>query len=347
MNKLVWSHEKFAIDENMVWFVPYYSSVLCGFDLDKREIVKVKMLDGEGDRRDGYLNVLKVGNYIVLIPSYGEKFIIYHIVDENTYTYTPSESSTGKYFQAVVVGAKIVVLPIGAESVVEITIDGDEEPRFKEIPTKVNGFVGSALFGEKIYCVKRDDGLYEYESNGTFTKVKMVDGKVFTDIACVNNNEMFVLDAEGDIYIYSGKDKTFTQWLSLDYSCHSMAVSNNRMFVFPEKDATFIDAISIETGKRSRQELDIEMPMQEWNLHFFSKAVFSRGKVFAMSPKIQSLVEIDSVTNAVSLYYMEFPELAYEEKMKLLKDGLKIGAVIESIVTDVDLSFYISALPYI
>ena len=343
MNKKgVWPHESFFIDDEMLWFVPYYYGILCGYNMNEHRITRTKLLTENIKDIDRYINVIKYNNFIISIPSYENVVKVFDVNNDDIIDYETIKRNAEKYFPAIILNDKALIFPFEAESIIEISFKKGT-PVFEEYPVSEKGFVACQIIGESVYLVKQNGGIYTYNTEShSISNIYYTDA-IFVDIS-VEDERLYLVDLHGNIYIYDIEKKIISKIYESSERYHSIAIREGFVYAFPEKEGMYIDKISID--KRSiekRIQLSNCALDSEWKWMAFSRTKVKNRKIYVTNIKRQEFLVIDENDN-VLYHIMECPELKYDEKILVLEATNSKECLFENLDLGIDLSFFLKAI---
>lgn len=74
----LWSYH-FVVDGDNLWFVPYWYNILCMYNMKSKKLELIKKLPQDNEIEGIYLNLVKAGQYLVLVPMYAQEVCIYEM----------------------------------------------------------------------------------------------------------------------------------------------------------------------------------------------------------------------------------------------------------------------------
>ena len=343
LKKMIWSQEKFIVEGRKLWFVPYSAGILCQYDLDSRNMSLVKVIDDDIDSIDRYVGIDKVGENIILTPSYSDDISIYNCNRDLFCKYHLPKSTAGKFFSTCILDDSVYMFPFSLHTIIRIQF-GCDGPEYEEIPTEVNEFISCLQNGNSIFLVRQTGELYRYDyRNNNFSLIKKIDA-VFKEIVNISDDEFLILDSKGAFYKYSVSMNDLSKLCECKTVYHGITIRKGFVYAFPEQSGDYIDKYNLEDPYSPEQiEINVGEPDVSWKYHAFSRAFTFDSEIYVMNVKNQCLVEIDE-KDSIREYNIEFPELEEKDKIELLRAGIKRGSVLENRVTGMDLKHFISAI---
>lgn len=208
----LWSYN-FVIDGNNVWFVPEYYNVLCRYDMQEDRLKKIKEIQVDGQLRNLYCNVVKIGNYVVLLPFSANKIYVYDTVNENEMIMIDIRDYGQEKFLFVtyaVWGHYIYLFPRNYPAICRLDTDSWRLEYFDDWYRSC-GFDEDRLFfhwqcyaeGSSAYLpMVEQNGLLRFDMEDASFEFMQVGGteEHFSTISCVNG-QLYLSNQNGDIVI--------------------------------------------------------------------------------------------------------------------------------------------------
>lgn len=343
MNNYVWAHESFDIYDGVVWFVPYYIDLLCGYSLIKKKIVSVVNLPELYSDEDRYLNVKAVDGNLIIIPSYSEYIHIYNIKTQKFYSHKVSKGLSAKYFQCYNEDGVIYVLPYTSKDMIKIELRKDDIPNFEEVPFSYKNCVSCVLTHEGVYSVNRSDGIL-FRSKGGAEEEYHEKGTILTDLAYLDDKYLVVADASGRICKFNKNLHEIEYWFDVGSEVHSLALCNERLMIFPERENDFFWVFDLNNYELLKKFVDVKTEYKHGIFNSFSKAIVDGDFVYVMSPYHEMLIEVNASDLHINKHYIKIPNINDEQKMIIVDAESKRGYVKENDAIGVDLAFFLSLL---
>lgn len=76
-HRLVWTQGIFSVDENKIWFVPYWINVLCVYNLKTNKMEKTIHFPDQDTDSAGYYSVKKMDELVAILPAFEKRVYIY------------------------------------------------------------------------------------------------------------------------------------------------------------------------------------------------------------------------------------------------------------------------------
>ena len=342
MKKNIWAHESFDINEDIIWLVPYYLDLLCGYSLKERKIVFAKVFSDFCGEEDRYLNVKYVDGNLVIIPSYGDCIYVYNIRNDKTVSYSVKKCSAAKFFQCLADKKNVYVFPFEAESYIHIILKKDGDPVFEEIGTKHNRFVSTVFIDGSIYGVNRGTGVIDLRNDTFFASLGNNSDVVLTDIVNIDSEYLAILDANGFVYRLNKSSGDFEKWFNVETKVHSIAFVDDKIMLFPENDKDYFFVFDLKKMELKKINLNLNYGDTKWSANAFSKAIVKKGAVYVMNTYSETLLRVNPNNLSVEVFYIPMPELTYVQKKMICDKTQRNGCITENKIDGVDLSFYLS-----
>lgn len=208
----LWSHN-FAVDGNNVWFVPSCYNMLCRYDMQEDSLEVVEEMSVNYRLRNLYCNVVKLENYVILLPFSANKIRVYDAVSGNeTITIDMRDYGREKYLfiTYAIWGPYIYLFPHNYPAVCRLDTDNWRIEYFDDWYRSC-GFDGDKIFfqwqccveGSSVYLpVAERNGLFRFDMEDASFEYMQV-GRTeerFSTISCVGG-QLYLSNQNGDIVI--------------------------------------------------------------------------------------------------------------------------------------------------
>ncbi len=342
MRKYIWAHESFDINEGIVWFIPYGIDLLCGYSIDEKKVIFTKILPNFSGKSDRYLNVKYVEGNIIMIPSYADFIYIYNIRNDKLFSNNVNKYPSARFYQCINDGNSVIVYPFEADSYIRIVLNNEEEPLFEKVSIKHNKIVASVLANGKKYGVNRNKYVLDLTKDSVL--VECIDDQkvVFTDIVDFDSKYMVVADSNGGIYRLDMFNNALEKWFNVDGKVHSVAYCGNQLVIFPETENRFFWIYDLIGEAIKKVSLNLNNCNKKWTYNAFSKAIVKDGYVYVMDIYDESLLKINLTDLSVSAFYIQIPELTYDQKATIYGLCRKDICLAENKIEEIDLDFFLS-----
>ncbi len=233
----------FAVDGECIWFVPYWYNMLCKYNVQTRQIESMQTLPQENTVEGLYLNLVKIGNCILLIPMYAKNVCIYYIdtgefleletgcgdkVDSQLYTYGMWKPDVYLFSVMHPVALK---LDVAAKKMEYIHFDfaysqGGSLPFFLMQSSTSSHFIYLPV-AKKNYILKFDMDTEKY----CFLKIGGEDS-YFLSVCKASTGKLFLINQKGELIVYNETDAVAETVKSLVFEgCNENCFNNCQYFI--------------------------------------------------------------------------------------------------------------------
>lgn len=319
----------FCIDQDKIWFVPYWYNLLCCYDLKEKKYDKVVKIPEKNEFPGLYNDLLLVNDKLILVPSDAKKICIYDKATEQFEAYellfTPC--MIDKLSAAIEVKGNVYFLPCCYKHIVKMELDS-KQISYLPLPE-----MESTVWNPQV-CATREEIYLLGEKNEILvfhTQTEKI------EVVCLENNDetfavvssykgdFVLIDKKGQVHIYSknGKKKNIIANQIIGFHCEegesffSSILCGNKIFFLPCK-ANMIIELDCEEGIIKEAKFSEELMKKDrryfwWGQAFSSakmwgdKILFEgieHSKLFAVSHTTGEVQEYDLLYNCIQEEYL-------------------------------------------
>lgn len=220
-HRLVWTQGVFSIDENKIWFVPFWINVLCVYNLKTSQMEKVIQLPDQDTDSAGYYNVRKMDELVIVIPAFEKRIYVYDIATDvlSSFDLPVAKHQCERFLFASVWDQNIYLFPVGYEYVVKINLQERKLHIIATIDDKCKMFVAMTQIDEKVYLVNETDKIYVFNMSLECFKIIGCEdsSRKYRTITHQGTEKLVLTDTSGRLYI---------QYLD-DMNCENIFLAEN------------------------------------------------------------------------------------------------------------------------
>lgn len=210
----LWSYN-FFVDHERVWFVPYWYNLLCCFNLNTKQLEIVEKIPEENNCEGLYINLVKIGDEIILIPNSTAKLCVYNVIQKEFLVIEILEKGrkSERFFSYDICEDNLYLFPTYYPAIVKLNI------RSKKIEYIENWYHDSNLNkDEMIFRMQKDsvdhvtyllfagsNRIFKFdEKNEKYFIIEVGDkGDSYSTICKVQTGEIYLTNQDGDIVIFN------------------------------------------------------------------------------------------------------------------------------------------------
>ena len=346
---MAWTHGGFAIDGDYIWFVPYMLNVLCRYNISSNCMEEVIVIPEINLSSAGFLNVVKINNFVILIPAFEKKVCVYHIEDNKIEMLEiPGEKCNYEKFQHVAVWRnKLFLFPIGYSCIIKIYLDTFKIDRLHMDEEICNMFVSAVVKGQNVYLINKSDKLYVFDMSKELLSVHCsFDRQVeIRTIDNMHDNMLVLSDTKGSVYSYDlDKDYLKKIWEGEGIQYKSCVCVREHILLVPLLEKEYLEVGNFITKEKMQIKLNNRLFYQKWPHAVFSTPILNKSKVYLFSTQYRTLLQYDFKKNTLVEMVLRYGEMQLEEMRKLVKNSMNFGALEEGIIPCVTLDLFLKVL---
>ncbi len=357
-NERTWTAYGSALDGDVLWYVNYRGTLLCCYSVKEKKMKKVEVIPYKGKRSQLlYSNVLKTGNWLILIPANAFEVCLYDVETgafKKLYLNIPTDSFN-TFCGAAVWNDYVYLFPYNYRYIVKLNLKEKQTEQVCDVQGLVRTELDRMIF--QYACVQKEQTVFflsavenkilcfDMDAESVMVKEVGEADAVFSTLTLMDDGRFVSIDQRGRIYIISedlisweicdcateiGLDKEMEGNTKPYADCICM---DNKIFFFP----TAIDALlEYQIDKKSvrriaiheEEKTDYQEAMWAENIRFSLLHIWNNqicgfytktGKFFLFHPDDDQMkfYEADSYLGEI-------------ESGRIMKQMMRQGAVLES-----------------
>lgn len=306
-NNALWTHSVFDVCDEMIWFVPYYANVLCGYSLKEKSLVKIVELRGTTRTNAGVFISKVIGDYVLCFPGYDEKvFLCRNGQVEKSYDVTRNIPSIYEsYFQYSQYKNDTYVFPINYPYLIKVA-NNEDEPELEFVECKNQMIVSTCVVNSKVMFVDRTNTIKSFDMcNGKVEKVKVNSKrKEYRNITRINDTDLVVVDVDGNVDLLSLSGNIIRNVYDLGESFYSIVCVDGKLYMFSQNTDDKIVVLSTSDWKKEEILLEKGEYYKDWRGPAFSEPYVLGSDIYVMNTRHQCLYIIHTDISTVERQYI-------------------------------------------
>lgn len=332
----VWTNLGFIVEDDNLWFVPFWMNVLCEVNLSTMQIGKVKAFPHMFTEAGGIYNVRKYQEYIINVTAVDDVNYLYDIPADNMLAIPLKEDAYAceKFFNCTFWNNHAYFLPRDYNSILKLNM---EDKTVTDISISEVGkmFLSCVQIEQNVYLVNQSESLIVFDmEEENFERIQISGSGELNTIVLVQEHELLMSNTNGVLYIYNLQNGTMTEIDIVKGTLFTgIAVVEDKLYLFPmydEDNFTILNLKTLDTRKIHLQRKLEEAGYYDARYGVFSQPVVANDKVYVMNASHQCLYIIDTVTDEVCDVYIELNEMSEQQCDYFFNFLHKVGGVRES-----------------
>lgn len=333
-HRLVWTQGIFSIDENRIWFVPYWINALCVYNLQTSEMEKIIYFPNQTTDSAGYYNVKKVDHFAVVIPAFEKQIYIYDTDKDVMCTINfPFVTCCCEHFVfSSMLDQNIYLFPAGYEYVLKINLQKKEAVTIKGIDDECKMFVAMTQIDESVFLVNETHKIYVFDMiQESFKLIVCNDSsRKYRTVTHQGTEKLILTDTTGNLYLqYLNDMGCEKEFMSGDIPYDSSACIRNDIFLMPIYEKDYFVKINLNTKDISKIYINSGDNYLKWPHTVFSKVVCKDDFLYFFSTQYQMLFVYKPSTEEEMHYQLEMPVMSDQEIEELLRNKRNHGRIEE------------------
>ena len=322
----------FAIDNGILWFVPYSDRLLCGYSIKEKKIICVKVIPEQIPEMALVRNVFVSEGKVYLIPSIIGHIYIYDI-EKNKFESIPIEVKKDEmnFYAAYVYKDDIFIFPAKNVFVLKVNIKNNSIEKIKIIEESLEDKNQDSYFAfsscnicNKIILLKRKSKsicVFDMEKlQFEYKEIEQASGYYGT-ATCISDSEIALTDNDGNIIVYnliSGTtkkninaiDEFEAKLFDSSFPCFASTIYNKgKIYMFPATGNMILEMDTREEIiKKSLWKKYISSTSENYNVQMFSEIKMYNDSGYGFYVKKGILVKIDFENHAIIELPLEFDD---------------------------------------
>lgn len=333
-HRLVWTQGIFSVDENRIWFVPYWINVLCAYNLQTNELEKTIWFPNQMTDSAGYYHVKKVDHFVVSIPAFEKQIFVYDTTKEIMCAIDfPLEACRcEKFLFSSVWNQNIYLYPAGYDYVLKINLQKKEAVAIKTIDDACKMFVAMTQINESVFLVNETHKIYVFDMiQESFKCIASNDfSRKYRTVTHQGTEKLILTDTMGNLYLqYCNESGSEEEIISGDIPYDSSVCIGNDIFLMPIYEKDYFVKIDFNTKDISKIYIDRGDNYLKWPHTVFSKVVCKDDCLYFFSTQYRMLFVYEPSTGKEIHYQIEMPAMSDQEMEELFQKKRGCGKIEE------------------
>lgn len=333
-HRLVWTQGIFSIDENRIWFVPYWINVLCVYNLKTNKMEKIIHFPDQDTDSAGYYNVKKINELVIVVPAFEKRIYVYDSAADvvSSFDLLAAKYKCEKFLFASVWNQNIYLFPVGYEYAVKINLQEMKLNIIDIIDDKCKMFVAMTQINEKVYLVNETNQIYIFDMSLESFKIIVCEdaSRKYRTITHQGTEKLVLTDTTGNLYIQYLDDMNCEKFILTENIPYDSSVCvTEDIFLMPISEKDYFVKIDINTKDVSKHYINSGANYLKWPHAVFSKVVCEDNFLYFFSTQYRMLFVYDIRTGKEISYQLEMPIMSDREIEELLQNKRKQGRIKE------------------
>ncbi len=333
-HRLVWTQGIFSVDENKIWFVPYWINALCVYNLKTNKMEKVIYFPDQITDSSSYYNVKKIDNLVVAIPAFEKQIYVYDTAKDiiDSISFRSGKYCCEKFLFCSVWDQSIYLFPVGYEYVVKIDLQKKKAVTLDTIDDGCKMFVAMTQINESVYLVNGTHKIYVFNMiQERFTLIESKDfSRKYRTVTHQGTEKLILSDVTGNLYLqYLDNIDCEKIYMTGSIPYDSSECIADDIFLMPIYEKDYFVKIDISTKEILKICINKGNNYIKWPHTVFSKVVFQNDWLYFFSTQYRMLFVYNIRTGKEITYQIEMPVMNDQEIEKNFQKKRNQGRIKE------------------
>ena len=360
----VFSAYGFVIDDDSVWFVPYYYNYLCRYSLKDDRCLLCKRIPEDVELVLSFANLLKYNNQIILIPDNANTIFIYDI-DKDEFDSIELDTQVhgviDKYYGYALKKNILYMFGAALDDIIKIDLCNKSVQHLGSWKKDFHGETRILYF--QLDYLRNDNYVYLLSKNSNEILRLNLDGDTFETISiryatesvfstiCKISEGFFLTDEKGNGYIFDenfelqrkiekSKEYAIQSIKGRYFACFMDSVYNdNHVMAFPGSCDSVVEFDLNNLMVSASMPFDSAPQNEKWSGVELSMIQQIGKKIYGFRPSNMSFFTMNIERRDIVYHYFEL-QLTYQDKIYELKKDARQGIIIEGNKLEDELSIF-------